>query len=75
MVPYDKSGCIEDLFSRDDYKKYAQNGTSEKSKTIMATEFNQKIENSEITLDDISQETKDNFTNIYQKIGVLITQN
>ena len=72
FVPEDGQGCIEDLFSQDDFKKLAK-PTSNCGKVLSAYQFKQKVEEGEIKLSDLSKETKENFEGLFKKLKELIT--
>ncbi|MFI8607820.1 ATP-dependent nuclease [Pseudomonas sp. NPDC077649] len=73
---------IEDIFSKDDYAKYISQQSPDQVKTtnsehikrsniskpIAAYKFMLSVENNEITLDDLSAETKTNISNLVQLI-------
>lgn len=66
FVPENKKGCIEDMFSKEDYAKYVMRNKN--SKTLLATLFYQRVERGEIKPQDLTEETKDNFKKLFQKL-------
>jgi len=71
LIPEDKEGSIENLFSEEDYKKYIKID-ADYSKTLLAIQFCQKVERGEIKLSDFSEETRNNFQKLFQKLEKLI---
>ena len=73
LVPPDSTGRIEDMFSREDKEKFniiTEKG-NRKSKVLQAKEFLDKIERGEIKQQDISGETKRNFSSLFDIIKEL----
>ena len=78
FVPMHKSeGEIEDLFSEKDKMKYLKdlidvkkknNSEKEKSKTIIAKEFLDKVNKGEITKKDLDKETINNFSEVFNEL-------
>lgn len=68
-VPKDNEGCIENLFSDEDYDKYANLGYS---KVLMALEFNHKVDKGELSVSDLSGETKRNVESVFQQLIELV---
>lgn len=64
---------IEDLFSARDKERYATY-SRDASKFILATQFYNKIKSEKITLSDIEETTKENFTQLFSKIGETMDQ-
>lgn len=68
-VPFDKKGCIEDLFSEEDRNKYTNyRKTDKKSKVLQATEFHQGVETGAIKPSNLSDETRVNFEKVFIKL-------
>ena len=73
---------VEDMFSIEDFRKYflnlkdeakiSKNSRYVKSnkidKVVLSKKFNENIRNNKISIDDLEQETKDNFASLYSKI-------
>jgi len=67
FVPENKEGSIEDLFSKEDFKKYIEIN-ADYSNVLLATQFYQKVGKREIKLSDFSVETRDNFQKLFEKL-------
>jgi hypothetical protein len=73
LLPQNKEGRIEDLFSEEDFKKYVRvSESNKKSKTLIATQFHQKVEAGEITISNLCEETSENFKNVFIVLKELI---
>lgn len=73
LVPLDKEGKIENMFSKEDFEKYIKGEkTNKKGKVLTATQLYQEVEKDEIELTDFTKETKENFGNVFKKIKELI---
>jgi len=71
FVPERRKGRIEDLFVGDD-KKYTSN--KNKSKVLLAQDFYIRVEKGEITTDKLSQDTKHNFQQIFDKLKKILSE-
>ncbi len=67
QIPFDKEGEIEDLFTDIDRTKYADYSKGQ-SKTILATQFLQKIESGDLIISDLEMGTIKNFKEIFKKL-------
>lgn len=70
LVPFNKDGEIEDLYSDEEKKQLEITNKSRKSKTIIALQFLQKIEKDEIKIEDFPT-AKVNFENIFKQLDKL----
>jgi ABC-type cobalamin/Fe3+-siderophores transport system ATPase subunit len=76
QIPEEREGTIEDIFSQNDFNKYANYKEGSNSKTLLAKIFLQKIENGELTIKDLEKETIEGFKKIFEKLKDRInTQN
>ena len=62
-----------DLFTDKDRIKYA-NYSKDKSKTILATQFLQKIESGDLKSSNLEAETIENFKEIFKKLKEILTK-
>ena len=65
LIPFDKDGEIEDLYSDEEKKKLGI--TSKKSKTIIAHQFLQQVERKEIKTEDFL-EARENFKELFERL-------
>jgi len=73
LIPFDKEGCIEDLFS-EEFKQKFLNTSKEKGKVLHATSFNQQVMEEKITKDDLDKITLDNFERLFQKLVSFVNE-
>ncbi len=74
QIPFNKEGEIEDLFTDKDKTKYADY-SKDKSKTILATQFLQKIESGDLNISNLETETIENFKEIFKKLKEILAKN
>lgn len=65
-VKEQKNERIESLFSEQDIKEEEVKA----NKTLIAFDFYKKVKNEEITLDNLQQETIDNFKDLFDRLGI-----
>jgi len=76
LLPQNKEGEIENLFSKNDARKYTNlTQKNNKSKILLASEFHRKVENGEITIQDLSTETIKNIKNIFKALENITVNN
>lgn len=68
LSPENIEGSIENLFSAEDYSKFVSTEGSKHGKVLLAHMFGQKIERKEIKLPDFSEETIENFVNLFGRL-------
>ena len=68
QIPEEREGTIEDIFSQNDFKKYANYKEGSNSKTLLAKIFLQKIENGDFTIKDLEKESIEGFKKIFEKL-------
>lgn len=71
LLPENKEGSIEDLFSENDAKKYIEPNIQAHSKVLAAIQFYQDFENKKILTSDLTSDTIKNFENIFNNINNL----
>lgn len=69
LIPDEKEGSIENLFSEEDFKKYINDKNSNYGKVLLALQFFQRVENEEIKSSGLSEETYKNFQNLFKKLN------
>ncbi len=71
-IPIDKKGCIEDIFSDKNRADFEIKATNEKSKTIVAQIFHDKVIKGEITVKNLDNDTKTNIESIFNELKKLL---
>jgi len=74
LVPFDKEGCIEDLFS-EKFKQKFLDTSKEKGKVLLATILNQQVIKEKITKLDLDEITLANFEELFEKLISLVNEN
>jgi len=72
LLPENKEGAIENLFSERDFQKHIKLDIQEGSKVLLANQFYRRVEKGEIKISDFSEETKKNFERFFEEIKELI---
>jgi len=72
LIPENEEGSIEDLFSKEDFLKYIESNIQTHSKVLTATRFYQEVENGKIKISDITDETKQNFKYLFERLNELV---
>ncbi len=70
LVPEDRKGSIEDLFSEEDLERYVK--VNNLSKVLRARQLYQKVEEGRVKISDFSKETQNNFNTLFQKLLKII---
>lgn len=71
-IPEDREGAIENLFSDEDFKKYANYEDSEKSKVLLAIDLYNKIEKNVLKPSDFTEKTKETFNRLFTRLKEVI---
>lgn len=69
LIPDEKEGSIENLFSEKDFKKYINDKSSNHGKVLLALQFFQRVENEEIKSSGLNEETYKNFQDLFKKLN------
>lgn len=67
LIPFEKDGEIEDLYSDEEKKKLGITSKNKKSKTIIAHQFLQQVEREEIKTEDFP-EARENFKKLFERL-------